>query len=357
MNKTVCVVSCYKPGYVRGEVLFHAASEVPGYSVIRVANKHRGLLRYPEVIWKTWQVRRHSNPDIYILAFRGYEILPFIRLLSHGRKLIFDEFINLLEWLSLEHQRVHTGSVAYRIIYTYYRYLLRKVDAIMCDTQSHAELSSEIMSLPKSKYRTVYVGADETVFTKTIDNKLKKFDKFTFIYYGSMLPLHGADIAVNAMVAAQLPKAQLVMVGGGQDIANLCNQATQKGAHVVHVPWIEYTDLPSMVRAANVCLAGPFGDTAQSQYVLTGKLFQMLQLGRATIIGKNKESYIFSDKKNTLLVKQGDSKALAQVFRWAYENQQLLGNIGKSGHELYEAKLSNEKISHQIKVVLDQLQV
>ena len=103
MNKTVCVVSCYKPGYVRGEVLFHAASEVPGYSVIRVANKHRGLLRYPEVIWKTWQVRRHSNPDIYILAFRGYEILPFIRLLSHGRKLIFDDVcIRVAEDMRLE---------------------------------------------------------------------------------------------------------------------------------------------------------------------------------------------------------------------------------------------------------------
>ena len=47
---------------------------------------------------KTWRARRQQKPDVYLLTFRGYEMLPFYALLIAGSQpVVFDEWINPLE--------------------------------------------------------------------------------------------------------------------------------------------------------------------------------------------------------------------------------------------------------------------
>ena len=75
-------------------------------------------------------------------------------------------------------------------------------------------------------------------------------------------------------------------------------------------------------------------------------------MGKPTIVGENKESHIFSDKKDTLVVRQADAKALAVAINWAFENKSKLSAIGQAGHRLYQQKFSNEKIARQVKELL-----
>ena len=58
------------------------------------------------MLLKLVYVRFAKKPDVYILAFRGYEILPFVRLITLGKTFIFDEFINLIEWVIFEHKKI-----------------------------------------------------------------------------------------------------------------------------------------------------------------------------------------------------------------------------------------------------------
>lgn len=43
-------------------------------------NTRLSILRYFEVLWSVAKLRVLANPDTYIITFRGYEILPFMRL-------------------------------------------------------------------------------------------------------------------------------------------------------------------------------------------------------------------------------------------------------------------------------------
>ena len=102
------------------------------------------------------------------------------------------------------------------------------------------------------------------------------------------------------------------------------------------------------MQAADVCLAGPFGDTFQAQYVITGKAYQYLAMGRPTIVGQNKESGVFRDKHDVLIVPQGDAKSLAETIRWAMNNGDALRRIGLNGQKLFSEKFSNQRLAERL---------
>ena len=86
----IAVITCYfDPDYVRSRTIRSAVRSYPGAQLLVVKNSHKGLLRYPEVVWKLIQLRRRQNPDVYILTFRGQELLPFVLLIAGLRPVIF----------------------------------------------------------------------------------------------------------------------------------------------------------------------------------------------------------------------------------------------------------------------------
>ena len=88
----VCHVVCYRdPRYVRTLNLRAALDAIDDVHVIDATNTRRGLARYFETLWKLLRARLSDPPDVYVIGFRGHEIFPFVRLLTIGKPLIFDE--------------------------------------------------------------------------------------------------------------------------------------------------------------------------------------------------------------------------------------------------------------------------
>jgi len=319
-----------------------------------VRNKHRGALRYIEVILKLIKVRFLINPDIYLVTFRGYEILPFVMLVGIGKKIIFDEFINLVEWVVYEHKKLKPAGFAAGLLRSVYRLLLINTNVILTDTSSHAESSSEIMNIPSAKYQPLIVGTDEKMFKEASSiPKVDNSDVFKVFYYGSMLPLHGVDVVLGAAKLLNDKKnIQITLIGGNEKTECMVNDAIKMGANIDYKSWVKFEDLPGYIQNADVCLAGPFGGTVQSQYVITGKAYQFLQMKRPIIVGKNKESHIFTNKKDAIIVKQADAKELASGIEWAYKHRSNLPDIGQAGYRLYRQKLSGAVLTAQIKELL-----
>ena len=132
-----------------------------------------------------------------------------------------------------------------------------------------------------------------------------------------------------------------------RDFAALVND----GVKVDYKTWVPFADLPSYMQLADVCLGGPFGDTIQSQFVITGKTYQLLQMGRPVIVGQNLESGIFTDKSNVLIVKQNNADSLAGAILWAQSHPVELKKIGQNGRKLYQNKLSNCQLSEQLRLM------
>lgn len=341
----VAVVTCYKqPNYVRAVSLRDAVRR-EGFELIEIKNTTVGIMRYWEVMLRLLMARLRKRPDIYILTFRAYEILLPARIMTLGKPLVYDEFINPYEWLVLEHKKLSSNGVGAKLFLRLYSLLLRTPSAVLTDTTSHANLSSRLTGIPPKRFTTIPVSTDEANFRRPPTRAGASSDRLKVFYYGNMLPLHGLRVAVEAAEALYDKEIDFLFVGGGKRERELCEAARARGANITYRAWIDYEELPHTIASMDLCLAGPFGGTEQGKYVITGKAYQFLHMEKPIVIGENKESHTFSNRQNCLIVKQNNVKSLSKAIEWAATHRKELAEIGLRGKMLYDQKYSNKIVS------------
>jgi glycosyltransferase involved in cell wall biosynthesis len=344
----ICVITCYKqPDYVRAKTLRAALGQIKGAEVAVVKNDTTGIMRYAQVMLRLLKARVRQKPDMYVLTFRGYEVLLPVRLLTAGKPLVYDEFINPIEWLAYEHKKISPKSPLTWLLRTFYRTLLKSVNLILTDTASHADLSAGLMKLDRGKFCVVPVGTDEATF-EVAEPEYAEGDEFTVLYYGNMLPLHGLNYVIEAAVKLNHDPVKFILIGGNAKVAHDVAFAVGNGANIEYHAWVEFERLPLLMRSADLCLAGPFGGTFQSEYVITGKAYQYMALGRPMMIGENKESGTFRNKLEALIVPQADTDAIVEAVRWSMRNRNRLYAMGKKAQALYEREFSTNVLSARL---------
>lgn len=348
-SQVACVVTCYKqPDYVRSVTLARGLRDCGVFrDVVEVHNKSTGVWRYVEFLTQLVKTRFTINPDVYVITFRGYEILPIVLLFAIGKKVVYDEMINPVEWFVYEHGKFGDRSLLAKILRSTYRFLGKRADTIMTDTPSHAAYSAELMDLPLDKYVSVPVSTDETMF---YPQKHQPGDQFTVLYCGNMKPLYGIEYVLDAAVMLR-DKKDIVfhIVGGNIALENKVNNAKKRGAHILYESWVPYADFPAMFHASDLCLGGPFGKTVQSEFVVTGKTYQFLASGLPVMVGDNRESHLFNDKVNALVVPETNAHAIKDAIEWAAAHPAKLAAIAQSGRELYEQSFSSSRVASDLR--------
>ncbi len=345
---TACVVTCYKqPDYVRAVTLARGLADSEIFDrVVAVRNRRTGVMRYMEFLWQLIKTRITINPDVYVITFRGYEILPIVLLFAIGKTVVYDEMINPVEWFVYEHKKFGERSVPAKILRVIYRFLGNRANAIITDTQSHADYSAALMNLPTNKYAAIPVSTDEVMFAP--QNHTSN-DIFTVLYCGNMKPLYGVEYVIDA--AIQLKDRHDIIfhiVGGDKKLAQAIERATGQGAHIIYDAWVPYADFPAMFHASDLCLGGPFGKTVQSAFVVTGKTYQFLAAGLPTVIGDNHESHQFNNKTDVLIVPQADAMAIKSTVEWAADHPAKLAQIAQNGRKLYEREFSSKRVASDL---------
>jgi glycosyltransferase involved in cell wall biosynthesis len=374
----VAIITCYDQNdYVRATVLRAAFAACPGVKTRVIKNIHKGLLRYVEVPCKILAAKVRWRPDVYVITFRGYEMLPFTLLVKGRRPLIFDEFINAAEYLE-EHKTLRLGSRAGRLFVRWYASLLRRCRFVLADTEAHADYSAQLCGLRRAKFRALPVSTDESVFypvaransTAAVARKPSaagaetgaarlRTKPFTVFYYGnakSLMTLHGLQYVLAAAVELKDdPDIEFVLVGGKDEAAKACDAAAAKGARITHRAWVPFEELAELAHAAGVTLGGPFGKTLQSQFVITGKTYQFLAAAAPVIVAENKVSGLFLDKRNCLTVPQADASVLAVAITWAKNHPKELRAIGAAGRTLYETHFSQAVINGLVRGIAEEI--
>ncbi len=352
----IAVITCYKQNdYVRARSLRTAFSSVEGVEIIIIRNGHTSWLRWGEVPIKILWTRFRNKPDAYVITFRGYEMLLFMVVTLARKPIIFDEMVNFTEWM-VEHRRLTPDSLPYRLFRRWYSWLAGHTRLILADTEAHARYSAHLNHLDRQRYRVIPVGTDEKIFQPQGLEVTKK--PFIVFYYGNMLPLHGLEYALTAAESLKdNADIQFRIVGGKRRsrAEQLCEAAVAKGAHVNYESWLRFEELPKAASAASLTLGGPFGNTLQSQYVITGKTYQFLALGAPVLIGQNQVTGLFQDKVDCLMVPQADSGALADAILWAYKHPKELQQIGQAGRALYEKHFSQKIVDQLVQQLVDDL--
>jgi glycosyltransferase involved in cell wall biosynthesis len=145
-------------------------------------------------------------------------------LITLGKQRIFDEFINLIEWVVYEHKKMSPASPLAKMLTAGYRTLVGQCDVVLTDTSSHADFSAQLLRLPRDLFHPVPVSTDETLFVPM--PQVKK-EEFQVLYYGNMLPLHGLEYVLAAAVLLRDKPIRFRIIGGKAEVGIKIEQAQQ----------------------------------------------------------------------------------------------------------------------------------
>lgn len=347
----ICYVLSYRePGYIRTKSILNALTQTPGIDIYEAINTVSGPQKYFETLNKVKHIEIESNPDIYILGFRGHEIYWPLRFLVGKKPIVIDALMSPYASLTQEEKFGLPGKLAGYLWRFIEESLLNNADLVLTDTYQHVGFYIDEFSLAPEKLVALPVGADESL-SNHIKKQLHNNTRLNVLFYGSFLPLHGIDVILEAAARVRDLPFYFEFIGGNKNqIEKLKSTCEQLGVtQYTHSPWIPYEELiNSKIPSADLCLGGPFGGTEQGKRVITGKTSQCLALGKPTIIGKIDEDIGLQDKINCLLVPQRDPAALAEALRWAYDQRNELSNIGALGKSLYLEKLSISVIRQRL---------
>lgn len=355
----VCFVLAYRaPDYIRGRSICAALRASDRIELIEARNKSRGLARYWQSIHALLHARRHHDPDVYLLGFRGHEIAWLVRWLTRGRPLVIDALMSPYASLSEESKFGWIGRALTHAWRPYERAILHASDGVLTDTEGHAGYYRSRFGLPAARLLAVPVGAEEHVTTEVPDTAHRPSEPLRVLFYGSFLPLHGVDVILAAASRLTEQPIEFRFIGGTRaQAAWLARRCDSLGiTRYTHALWIAFERIVAEeIPNADLCLGGPFGGTPQARRVVTGKTSQCMALGRPTVVGGIPEDNGFIDRSNCLMVEQGDPDALAAAIRWAHANRGALDDIGERGRTLYQERLSRDAIRAALVPFLERL--
>ena len=359
--KVVYVLAYRATEYIRTQTLLAALRQCPGVELVETRNRSVGVRRYVETLAALWRITRRSNPDVYLLGFRGHEIFWPVRWMTGRRPLIFDALMSPSAALEQERKAGLAGKIIGPLAHRLEHRILRRADLVLTDTESHARFFAQQFGVSPRKIVAVPVGAIEVDAPNpaSAEGDSSRMDgEFSVLFYGSMLPLHGIDVIVEAAGRVNDLPIRFDFIGGDAKQARRLRQLCREFGvtRYSHRAWVPLEDLVRIeIPRAAVCLGGPFGGTPQARRVITTKTSQALALGGAVIVGAMEDECGFLDRHNCLLVPQADAEALAAALHWAYTHRDELPSIGRRGYALYRERLSQDVITHRLCATLHDL--
>lgn len=346
----IYVLAYRAPDYIRTRTLIEAfrnTIKLERSVQLHVAvNKRRSLVRYADVFAAVVSILRDHPKATIILGFRGHEFYPLLRLLIPGRRIILDCMVSPTTSLTEE-----PGSFVKRlfgwVLYPIERLILSDSRLLLTDTNTHAKHISRVFRISARKIVSLPVGAVEHEAIRKQPTTTR-----TVLFYGSFLPLHGFDVILDALRLIENHGLCFCFIGARNmhqcAIAEVRRQ--RPDIELVSIKFIPFQRLlEEHISSAWLMLGGPFGGTPQAMRVITGKASQALALGIPSIIGINRETSVFSDRIDCLLVPQRDPVALANALTWAVENESRLAEIGYNGQRIYKKHLSVAAAERQIR--------
>jgi len=311
----------YRPDYPRNAVL-RRGLELAGAGVLecRVRPSHKFWLRYPLLLGRyAFGLRKERRASAG--AGRAFLLVPdfcqkdvpIAKIVSRltSRPVIFDPLASRHETKIVDRQKMPEGSAAARWNAAIDRRALRLADLILADTAAHKKYYGEEFGVPAEKIEVLPVGFDDRVWKEAPPRK-SPTTPFVVVFFGSFLPLHGADVIIEAarLVGAQDASVEFLFVGSGQTLPAAQKIAESAGLRNVRFKgWLPYDELARCVTAeADLCL-GIFGKTAKTERVVPHKVFQAMAAGKPVLTLRTPAAAEFFTHKDNIFFCDGHDPA------------------------------------------------
>ncbi len=357
----VLFVAARELSYARNEVLLRALGRFAEVDALGPERAPASLLRASgQMAARAHAALSRQRYDLVVAGFYGYLIAQVLALRTRT-PLLFDAFVSNYDTLVEDRGSYAPGSPAARAARWLDRSTCSRADHLLLDTQAHAAYFTETIGVPAAKITVLPVGCSEDRFQSSPQPQALPGAPLRVLYYCTWLPLHGADVVVQAAALLQSATAggdqrfEFRLVGDGPLRAAGEAQARAAGLTNVHfLPPMAAQAIARELAQAHICLGGHFGPGAKAQRTIPGKIYQMLAAQRPVIGGDsaaNRE--LLTDGVSARLTPAQDAGALAAALRELAAAPELRAALAAGGRAAYEASASEAVITARLRAQVE----
>lgn len=229
--------------------------------------------------------------------------------------------------------------------------LLQRFEAVVADTQCHADYFCREFRLLPEKVGVIPVGAEPGLFVPQPWEAARP--RVRVLFYGSFIGLQGPEVIAAA--ARLVPEVDWHFIGDGP-LKPRCQELCQGLPYVTFTPWIPYDQLPSQIGAADILL-GVFGTSQKASRVIPNKVYQALACGRVVVTRVSDaypEALLGSSVSETGMqfILAGSAEAMADVIRRLALSRSELPRWGGLARQSYEHYFNPDSIVSRLQEIL-----
>lgn len=270
---------------------------------------------YPKRLFKVYKTLLTKRIKAYDMAFIGFApqlVLPFLGFKFNKCEVAIDFFISMYDTLCCDRQKFGRNNFPGKLLKAIDKKTLKKADYIIADTKAHGKYFSDELGADENKIEVLYLEADKSIYSpKTVDKKPESENKFTVLYFGSILPLQGIDTVLGALdILKDRDYMYFYIIGPIGD-----KYTKPVSDNIEYISWLSQEDLAEYIAMSDLCLAGHFnGDIEKAKRTIPGKAYIYEAMGKPMILGDNAATRELYDEsmEGIYFVDMSNAKALAE---------------------------------------------
>lgn len=250
--------------------------------------------------------------DEIFIGFAPQLILPFWGWKFRNKKITIDFFISVYDTMVQDRKKIKKDSLSACIIHWLDKFTLKKADRVIGDTKAHIAYFAEEFKIDKDKFEVLYLEADKKVYyPRNIEKPDELKNKFVVLYFGSILPLQGVEIVLEAVNYLKDREDIFFWI-----IGPLAGKEKMIENHNIRLDkWLAQKELANAIGMADLCLAGHFNPNIdKADRTIPGKAYIYEAMNKKIILGNTKANReLFMEQAGKYyFVDRGNAAALAE---------------------------------------------
>lgn len=278
-----------------------------------VGSVHKKYLNRLLAVYKKLLITDISCYDKIVIGFAPQLILPIWKKKFKKKYLIIDFFISMYDTFVNDRKVCSERSFLAKFLKWLDVYTIKCADRIIVDTNAHGEYFAEAFDADQDKMITLYLEADKDIYyPHEVEKPARLQDKKIVLYFGSVLPLQGVDIVLDAFDLLKDDKRfYFYMIGKVGE-----KYRKPQSDNIEYIEWLSQKELSDYIAVADVCLAGHFNkDIAKAHRTIPGKAYIYHAMQKKMILGDSRANHeLYDESEQIYYTPMGDAQALAQTI-------------------------------------------
>lgn len=313
-DKKVLFITTKRLDYIRNTQEIHLLEQCAADFRIIGSNEKKYFFRLCHVYLLLLFTSAKPYDTIFI-GFAPQLILPFFSWKFHGAYQMIDFFISLYDTFCCDRQVFAADSLAGRFLHLLDAYTLTHADTILCDTRCHANYFSEEFHADRKKMYLLYLAVDSSIYhPMDVPKPQNAAGKKVVLFFGSMLPLQGYDIILEAFYKLR-DRSDYCFYFIGPLSASLKNKV-QDMPNLFLIDWVVQEELARHIAFADLCVAGHFSASiAKASRTIPGKAYIYHSMHKPMILGDTPANHeLFTAGPHTIFVPVGSASAITDAI-------------------------------------------